>query len=82
MMLGMYVDDPRCQRCFMAPDDEFHRYWVCVCNSRIDDPAAKDIQTLMTRAREDHLAYPCFWLRGMMPADLYRIPTPPEACSH
>ena len=52
-----YVDDPRCQRCFMAPEDEFHRYWVCVCNSRIDDPAVKDTQSLMTRAREEHQAY-------------------------
>ena len=77
-----YVDDPRCQRCFMAPEDEFHRYWVCVCNSRIQDPAVKDTQPLMTRAREEHGLYPCFWHRGMMPAELYRIPAPPEACSH
>ena len=66
----------------MAPEDEFHRYWVCVCNSRIDGPAVKDTQTLMTRAREEHQAYPCFWHRGTMLADLYGIPTPPEVCSH
>ena len=42
----------------------------------------KDIQSLMTRAKEEHEAYPCFWHRGMMSADFYKIPTPPEACSH
>ena len=77
-----YVDDPRCQRCFIAPEDEFHRYWVCVCNSRIDDPAVKDIQPLMARAEEEHATFPCLWHRGIMPSDLYRILTPPEAYSH
>lgn len=77
-----YTEDPRCQRCFMAPEDEQHRYWQCVCNAQIQEPAVVKTQHLMTRAAEEFSSYPCFWHRGMMPADLYRIPPPPEACDH
>jgi len=63
-----------CPRCHAAPETALHTFWQCPCNNDIDHIAVKHTQVLCKEAAKGVELFPCFWLRGIMPAEFTEIP--------
>ena len=42
----------RCQRCFRAPETEFHSVWHCICNQRLELAIVQEAEHLRAKAEE------------------------------
>ena len=74
---GYAIDSNECKRCEGGNiEDAMHRCWTCPAND--DIPACVRTQSMARRAKLDHEALPCVWLRGVLPASWARVPEPPE----
>ena len=66
-----------CPRCNRAVDTPFHQVWECKHNESIDSPWVRDTQRLQARAQQEKDEYPCFWIRGVVPAEWTTAQIPP-----
>ena len=62
-----------CVRCGSAPETDLHVFWQCPANKNIDDACVKDTQVLIKQAEAGSVEFPCFWLRGMVPASFTHV---------
>ena len=71
---------PICQRCDLnVPESDFHRAWECPANASLDVCAASD--GLIDEAGANAAEWPCFYLRGLIPASWTEVPEPPLVCT-
>ena len=65
-----------CERCGAPVESPLHLLWTCSKNARILDERVRSTQCYIPQAVEGARDYACFWLRGLVPADLVKINTP------
>ena len=66
----------KCPRCSCPVEDSFHLIWSCPANARIESDHVRKTQSLIQQAREGYHAFPCLWLRGLLPSSLVPNNTP------
>eukprot|EP00959_Pyramimonas_sp_CCMP1952_P123860 2589480-Pyramimonas_sp.AAC.1 len=57
-------DDSMCDRCGHHDESPLHRTWLCSCNSS----SSPGLQRPRPEAIAESEAFPCFWLRGLIPS--------------
>ena len=67
--------DTTCARCGAAVEDDLHRYWKCPANR--DLALCNKSEHLAKKAILGSETTPCFWLRGLVPADWIKVDPPP-----
>ena len=65
-----------CDRCGLEKETSFHRNWSCSQNKGAVAYEKSDV--LVGEAWTQHEVHPCFWHRGLIPADWTRTPEPPH----
>ena len=53
-----------------------HRYWTCPANAKSDNIDISGTQYMCGTAVQEAPSLPCFWLRGLVPAN--KMPGAPE----
>ena len=68
--------DKLCPRCGLCEETDYHTFWECGCNDSFTHPFVTKTNHLKQKAREGTEEYPCFWLRGIIPASFTQVPPP------
>ena len=58
-----------CPRCMLAQDTDVHRYWACPANAKSEHKDIIETQYMCRTAVQEAPSLPCFWLRGLVPAN-------------
>ena len=68
-----------CPRCGLEAETDFHRYWVCPDNAKVEDFAVKRTDRWMSDALKDvQQGLECIWLRGLVPSASTSFQVPQE----
>ena len=79
----MVADNGRCLMCKVAPDSTKHRAYQCQIVLASEVKETKDTNDLCAAALDHCEAWPCFWLRGLLPLPwLPQVPVPQETQVH
>eukprot|EP00959_Pyramimonas_sp_CCMP1952_P229747 4803305-Pyramimonas_sp.AAC.1 len=67
--------DSYCVRCNLnQPETPFHRSWQCSANGNL--AACRETADLEQEAADGYQQFPCFWLRGLIPASWTDVDPP------
>ena len=73
---GIHGTSYICPRCKRSPESALHLLWTCPANAYIPDRRVQSTQPLVQDAIRGSQAYPCLWLRGLLPTSLVTVNTP------
>ncbi len=57
-------------------EDDIHTFWTCPANANITQYDVRSTQDMVEEAKTAAEAFPCLWLRGIVPLCL--VPVVPE----
>ena len=66
--------DESCVRCGAVLDDSSHQKWSCPVINAIPHDDVRKSQHLFQRAKCEKNSSPCFWTRGLVPAEWMEVP--------